>query len=183
MYSLFIDKNDEFSCKISIEGADAKSASPRLFLQTNQWGLVFEGKIENGRCIIPLKKLKSILNEGEKGTIKLEVVADDSLIVPWESEFEAKVSKKVTINEISNTGARKNNNPQITVSSVKESSKKSFVDILKEHKINIRNISKNPKVVNKCFKQYLDTLDKREIKYLSENKSHLIKNILTKLNK
>lgn len=182
MYSLFVDKNDEFSCKISVEGADIKSTVPRLFIQTDQWGLIFEGKIENGTCRVPLKKLKSIINEGDSGTIKLEVIADDTLLVPWESAFEAKVSKKITINEVSNTHIKVDNKPKITVDAVSNTTpNKTFASILKEHNINLSNIDKNSKKTTYLFENYLKTLNKKQTKFLLENKSIFITNILKTL--
>ena len=57
---------------------------------------MFPGEIRNGKCIVPIKKL-GILKEGEMGTIKLEVVAEGNLFIPWEDTFKVKLSKKVTV--------------------------------------------------------------------------------------
>jgi hypothetical protein len=55
---------------------------------------MFLGEVENGKCIIPVKKL-NILKEGQIGKIKLEVLADGVVFIPWEDNF--KVFKKVKI--------------------------------------------------------------------------------------
>jgi hypothetical protein len=58
---------------------------------------MFEGSIDNkGKCLIPIKKL-TILNEGIVGKIKLEVITENSVFVPWENDFKVKLSKKVAV--------------------------------------------------------------------------------------
>lgn len=95
-YKLYQDKNEEFSCEISIEGCDPNETTARLVLETTDCNLVFNGEIRNGKCFIPVRKL-NILKEGEVGNIKLEVVAEGNLFIPWEDKFKVKVSKKVTV--------------------------------------------------------------------------------------
>jgi hypothetical protein len=65
-------------------------------IESEDWNLIFPGKIIGGKCIIPLKKL-SLLEEGAKGKIKLEVIAEDTYFVPWEENFTVKNSKKVVV--------------------------------------------------------------------------------------
>jgi hypothetical protein len=58
---------------------------------------MLNGEIDNnGKCIIPIKKL-NILEEGTIGKIKLEIIADDSVFVPCENDFEVKLSKKISV--------------------------------------------------------------------------------------
>ena len=95
-YKIYKDRSEEFSCEMSIEGADQNEAKSRLIIESDDWTLMFDGEIKNGKCIIPIKKL-SILNEGQKGTIRLEVIAEGNIFVPWEDTFEVKLSKKVTV--------------------------------------------------------------------------------------
>ena len=60
--------------------------------------MLFEGKIDSGgNCVIPIKKMKGILEEGEMGVMKLEVIADDTLFIPFEENFSVKTHRKVTI--------------------------------------------------------------------------------------
>ena len=97
MYKLLKDKNNEFQCEIRLEGASAKSAKVRLFLEGDGCEYSFNGKIENEQCIIPLGKLKKFGNLLEHGKIRLEVVADDTLFIPYESDYELEAEKKVTV--------------------------------------------------------------------------------------
>jgi len=96
-YKLYRDINEEFSCDIAIEGSSPEDTYARIIVESEEWSLVFPGTIRNGKCIVPIKKL-GILKEGEIGNIKLEVVAEGNLFIPWEDTFRVKVSKKVTVN-------------------------------------------------------------------------------------
>ena len=95
-YKLYQDKNEEFVCDIMIEGSSPEETYARIIVESENWSLVFPGEIRNGKCIVPIKKL-NILKEGEVGNIKLEVVAEGNLFIPWENQFKVKMSKKVTV--------------------------------------------------------------------------------------
>lgn len=97
MYKLLKDKNNEFQCEIRLEGASAKDAKVRLFLEADGCEYAFNGKIENEQCIISLGKLKKFGNLLENGKMRLEVVADDTLFVPYESDYQLEAEKKVTV--------------------------------------------------------------------------------------
>ena len=96
-YKIFKDKSELFSCEITLEGANYKETQVRLILESDDWNIMFNGDIDkNGKCVIPIKKM-NILEEGTVGKIKLEVIAEDSVFVPWEDDFEVKLSKKVSV--------------------------------------------------------------------------------------
>jgi hypothetical protein len=107
-YKLYKDINEEFVCDIAIEGSSPEETYARIIVESDEWSLMFPGEIRNGKCIVPIKKL-GILKEGEIGTIKLEVVAEGNLFIPWQDEFKVKLSKKVTVslNENRNQPQRK----------------------------------------------------------------------------
>ena len=96
-YKVYRDKPETFSCDIELEGANLNDTTVRLILETKDWNLVFNGEIDqNGKATIPIKKL-SLFEEGELGTIRMEVVAEGTLFVPWEEKFKVKLSKKVMV--------------------------------------------------------------------------------------
>ena len=95
-YKLYKDKAEDFRCDIAVEGVNQSDTEVRLIVESDEWTLMFVGEIKNGQCVIPMKKL-SILNEGTKGNIRLEVNADGTLFTPWEDKFVVKASKKVTV--------------------------------------------------------------------------------------
>jgi hypothetical protein len=96
-YSVYKDKSEDFSCDIQLEGANLDETQARLILESDDWTLMFNGEIDRkGKCVIPIKKL-AILNEGVIGKIRLEVIAEGSVFIPWEDEFKVKLSKKVSV--------------------------------------------------------------------------------------
>lgn len=95
-YPLFKDKPENFSCDIYVEGAKTDETITRLIVETEDWTLMFPGEIKNGKVTIPIRKL-NIFEEGQRGTIKLEVIAEGTVFIPWEDEFKIKVSKKVSV--------------------------------------------------------------------------------------
>lgn len=95
-YNLYSDKNEEFVCDIMVEGSSPEETWARIIVESENWSLVFPGEIRNGKCYVPIKKL-NILKEGEIGKIKLEVIAEGNLFIPWENKFRVKLHKKVTV--------------------------------------------------------------------------------------
>ena len=121
MYRLLKDKNNEFQCEIRLEGASAKDAKARLFLEADGCEYVFSGQISNERCIIPLGKLKKYANLLESGKIRLEIIAEDTVFTPYESNYELDQEKKVTVEVIQPSQTQKK--PMIEVK-VNETEKK-----------------------------------------------------------
>jgi len=95
-YILYRDKQENFVCDISIEGAKMNQSEARIIVESEDWNLVFPGKIIGNKCTVPLKKM-SIFEDGFKGKIRLEIIAEDTLFVPWEENFTVKTSKKVAV--------------------------------------------------------------------------------------
>jgi len=96
-YPLFKDKSETFSCDVSVEGAKIDQTEVRLIIESSDWTLMFPGEVDrSGKCNIPIKKL-GILNEGSVGKIRLEVIAEGTVFIPWEDDFKVKMSKKVSV--------------------------------------------------------------------------------------
>lgn len=96
-YKVYKDKIETFTCTMEVEGVSYNNTKVRLVLESDDWNLVFNGDVDSsGKVSIPIKKL-NILNEGSTGSIRMEVLADDNIFIPWQDEFEVKLSKKVTI--------------------------------------------------------------------------------------
>ena len=107
MYKLFTDKSELFECDIKLEGASLSKSSARLVVETSDYSLLFKGEINsNGKCEIPIRKLKGLIDENTTGNIRLEVIAEDTFFTPWESDFEVDASKKVTV-EVKSQSAKK----------------------------------------------------------------------------
>ena len=104
MYKLFTDKSELFECDIKLEGASLSKSKARLVVETSDYSLLFDGSISsNGKCEIPIRKLKGLIDENTTGNIRLEVIAEDTYFTPWESDFEVDASKKVTVEVKSQT--------------------------------------------------------------------------------
>ena len=104
MYKLFTDKTELFECDIKLQGASLSKSKARLVVETSEYSLLFNGSIKsNGKCEIPIRKLKGLIDEDTSGNIRLEVIAEDTFFTPWESNFEVETSKKVTVEVKSRT--------------------------------------------------------------------------------
>ena len=98
MYKLFTDKTEIFECNVQIEGASLDKSIARIVIESEELNLMFNGTIDkDGKCQIPIKKLRGILGENIKGNLKLEVIAEDAYFVPWSSAFTVEAAKKVTV--------------------------------------------------------------------------------------
>ena len=98
MYKLFTDKSELFECSIKLQGASLSKSKARLVVETQEYSLLFNGDINSsGKCEIPIRKLKGLIDENTTGNIRLEVIAEDTFFTPWESDFEVDASKKVTV--------------------------------------------------------------------------------------
>ena len=147
MYKLFTDKAELFECDIKIEGASLSNSTARLVVETNDYSLMFNGKINSsGKCEIPIKKLKGLIDESSKGNIRLEVIAEDTYFIPWKSEFEINASKKVTVEiKSQNKPLIESQGPKVQVSKIKETkkiNKSKKVTISESEKTHILNIMK-----------------------------------------
>jgi hypothetical protein len=102
MYKLYTDKNENFECEVSVKNASLKGSLARLVVESeNGLNLVFHGKIEGEKCVIPVRRLKGLLDENTRGKMHLEVIVEDTYFNPWKSEFivEEHTSVKVKIAE------------------------------------------------------------------------------------
>ena len=159
-YKLYTDKQETFECDLFLEGADLKNSSARIIVESNDLTLMFKGKIdEKGNCKVPIKKLKGLLDENTTGDIKLEVIAEDTLIEPWQSDFVVSTSKKVTV-EVKSQGNKKqikeSSKPQVKIKSVKNYSNpiNEMVKILTENNITLQKVVKGKKRIVSILENY-----------------------------
>ena len=163
MYKLFTDKSELFECDIKLEGASLSKSKARLVVETKDYSLLFKGDINSsGKCEIPIRKLKGLIDENTTGNIRLEVIAEDTFFTPWESDFEVDASKKVTVEVKSQTTKKpiveakvevkvKDEKPTITE---KDHVMNLFKLLIKED-INVENISFKRNKLNNIVATYL----------------------------
>lgn len=97
-YILYTDKDETFTADVSVKNASLKNCIVRLVVESKDLNLIFNGKIENDKCFIPIKKLKGVLDENVKGNIFLEIIAEDVYFKPWSSSFIVEECSSVKVN-------------------------------------------------------------------------------------
>ena len=186
MYKLYTDKSELFECDIKIEGAQLSNSTARLVVETNDYSLMFNGKINsNGKCEIPIRKLKGLIDESTTGNIRLEVIAEDTYFTPWKSDFAIEASKKVTVEVKSQSNKKVMKENKVQVSNIKQEVTKREVNhvtnilkLLVRENITLENLSVKKDRLNKIVATY------RKHKPLSENKhKEVIKGVLKGLYK
>jgi TusA-related sulfurtransferase len=159
MYTLYTDKQELFECSISLEGASVKNSQARLIVESDNLNLLFKGTIDsNGKCTVPIKKLKNLLEESTKGKIRLEVIADDTYFTPWESDFEVETAKKVTVEIKSQTNKNTISEAKtgVTVQNVKVGDHiQNLSKMLVKENINVHNMVSNKTKLNNIISSYL----------------------------
>lgn len=105
-YTIYLDKDETFECEASIKNASYKNSSARLIIESNDINLVFFGSVDKDTISVPIKSLKKYFTESDKATIKLEVIVENQLVTPWESEVEFDSYNKVEIKEIKNVRSK-----------------------------------------------------------------------------
>ena len=183
MYKLFTDKTELFECSISLQGASLKKSKARLVVETPEYSLLFNGTIsKSGKCEIPIKKLKGLIDEDTSGSIRLEVIAEDTFFTPWESDFEVETSKKVRVEVKTQTLKKPIVEARVKVKeNISISEKQHVINLLKlliKEEISINNISYKRNKLNNIVATYLkeNTIDNTDIviggvlKYLEKKK-------------
>jgi len=201
MYTLYTDKVENFKCSIDVEGASLSETDVRLVLQSDKLNLLYEGTIDaSGTCSIPIDKLKNVLKEGTEGTMRLEVIAEDTFFSPWEDSFTVETNKKVTVEVLSSTKTpikensikvkvnkvepivekKDSQDPPVTKQVVKEVKRLGpdatlILRLLDKKGINKDNISENLDVANKLVTNYSK-------KYNVNNPNQLLITVLNNVN-
>ena len=165
-YKLYTDKQETFECDLFLEGADLKNSSARILVETKDLTLLFPGTItKDGNCKVPIKKLKGLLDENTTGDIKLEVIAEDTLIEPWQSNFVVSTSKKVTV-EVKSQGNKKpikevSSKPQVKIKNIKNHSNpiNEIVEFLKENNITLQKVLKDKKRIVSILENYSNKIE------------------------
>ena len=183
MYKLYTDKQETFECDLFLEGADLKQSSARLIVESKDLTLMFKGEIDDkGNCKVPIKKLKGLMGENTTGDIKLEVIAEDTLIEPWQSDFVVSTSKKVTVEVKSQSKDKEqikevSSKPQVKIKSVKNYSNpiNEMVKVLKQNGMTLSKVLKDKKKIAPILESY-----SKKVNYKGGTKK-FIKEVIQKL--
>jgi hypothetical protein len=100
-YILNNDRQEDFECTLSLEGADLDDSKARIIVEAAGYNVMFNGVInEDGKCTVPIKNLKKLFPKEVNGTMKLEVIAEDTYFSPWEDDVTIKPSKTLTVETV-----------------------------------------------------------------------------------
>ena len=156
MYKLFTDKSELFECDIKLQGASLKKSKARLVVETSDYSLLFNGSIASkGKCEIPIKKLKGLIDEDTTGNIRLEVIAEDTFFTPWETNFEVETSKKVTVEIKTQTLKKPIIEAKVKITNSEQQHVINLLKLLVKENINIKNISYKRNKLNNIVATYL----------------------------
>lgn len=180
MYTFYTDKQEVFECKLDLEGAKLTDSKARLVLESNNYNLLFYGTIDdNGKCHIPVKKLKSLLQETDTGKVKLEVIAEDTYFEPWNDTYNVKTSKKVTV-EVVSKETKPLTEKKVTVTAVQQTQTidrtAQFLKLLEKKNITLKNINQNIKTL-----QTLSELFSKKFKLSETEKRTIVEGVIKKL--
>jgi len=161
MYKLYTDKIENFEAKIKLQGASLKKSKARLVVEADGFDIMFKGKIsDSGVVKVPVKRLRGLIDENTKGTIRLEVIAEDTYFIPWESNFEVQASKTVTV-EIKSQNKKRLKESKSTahvLSQVALTEKEHIINIVKmliKEDINIENLHIKRNKLNNIVATYV----------------------------
>ena len=147
---LYTDKSEVFECNVSLQGASIKESKLRAILKIDDKNLMVEGKINsNGKGEILFPKLKNISEDGDVGTMELEVIAEDAYFQPYEETFSVVTSKKATVEVLS----KKPSKPKIVVEKIKKTTLSSKVPLSKEKQA-VWTKMENTKISSIFFQKY-----------------------------
>ena len=156
MYKLFTDKSELFECDIKLQGASLKKSKARLVVETQDYALMFNGSIsKGGKCEIPIRKLKGLIDEDTTGNIRLEVIAEDTFFTPWETNFEVETSKKVTVEVKSQSFKKPIVEAKVRITNSEQEHVINLLKLLVNENINIKNISYKRNKLNNIVATYL----------------------------
>ena len=174
-YKLYIDKKENFECQLKLEGASLKDAKSRMIVESGDFNLMFDGTIDNsGKCVVPISRLKGLLREGTKGTMKLEVIAEDTYFQPWESKFTVDTKQKLTVEVKEQTS---NKQPRMIVTEIKKDPVGNLVKLFKQNNITAKEIIKRKEKLIPIIKEYHSRVNYKK------NSKHFIREVISKLTK
>lgn len=178
-YKFYTDKEELFTAEINVKNASTKNSIARLIIETADINLIFEGKIEDGKCSVPVKKLKNLLDENTKGTAKLEIIVEDTYFVPWKSDCVIEKHTKVEINEVKSTVINK---PLVEVKIQPQPEEISKEQLYKNALFEMKHIISKTQPTKETLHLILNEFFKANSDY-KQFKKELLKKVITEIKK
>lgn len=159
MYSLYLDKPVDFVCEVAVKNASLKNAFARMVVNANDTILMFEGILKDGKCTVPIKRLKGLLDESTSGKMYLEVIVEDTYFKPWNDDFKIEQHTDVKIKMQEQIVSSK---PVVEVKSVSPSTKCSppaadLIYICERMGITRKNLLIKKNVFKEILREYFKT--------------------------
>jgi len=171
-HKLYLDRTEDFECDVNVKNASLKGAFARIIVESSDGlAFMFPGELKNGKCQVPIKKMKGLLEENATGKMHLEVIVEDMYFKPWEDKFEIEkhTDVKVSIQE-----QKKHSKPIVEVTTVKNQQKMSdaasdLVYIFEKVGITKNTLAKRKKDLKQVIKEYF----KASPEHLKESKKFI----------
>lgn len=158
-YKIFTDKPTLFECTLELDGASLKDTKARLVIEAPDRTLMFTGHVTtDGVCEISIGKLRGLLDEHITGTVKLEVIAEDTYFQPWESNFVVEASKKVTV-EVKEVPVPSKPALRVEVATPTQRISKEIVNDLRSKGISISKVSTHKTAVHASINEHLNRIN------------------------
>jgi len=156
-YTLYTDKNENFVCEVSVKNASLKDAFARMVVKCDDLTLMFEGQLKDGKCIVPINRLKGLMTEDSKGEMHLEVIVEDTYFKPWQDKFQVEqhTAVKVQVSE-----QKKPSKPIVEVKTIQKPGRKlsdpasDIVFVCERVGITKQNLVKKGDVFKQVIKEY-----------------------------
>lgn len=188
MYTFFTDRAEIFEAKIKLKNASVAESFCRLVLETDKWNLIFPGKLLGNQVTIPVAKLREVMTENQVGTVKLEVIAEDTYFTPWTDDFKVEASRTVQVEVVSqnDSGKQLRETPTVSVivetvnADIKKNSARMFLAELKKHNITVRSINSNKKILPALAKTFINEneLSPTDVKFLMRKLPVIVSKLL-----
>ena len=177
MYKLYTDKSIDFKANIRLQGtANIKNSFCRLVVESEDLSMVFNGDIKKGgKCEIPIKKMKGLLDEGSTGKMKFEVIADDTYFIPWEDKFSVESSKSVVVEIVENKPEKAK--VMVEVESGVDKATTLMKEYFEKSKITKENLGKNQQRISRLMDKLEERYDlsRRDVRNVHKNSLAVIK--------
>ena len=179
MFELFLDKDNNFEANVDVSGAPLKESKARVLVESNSFNVMYPADIDGkGNISLKLDGLGSIFNEGERGNISLEVIAEDTVFVPWSEKFVIKKRKAVVAEVASSNKPLIEEKPRITATIKVKSNLEKGLEALEEayHKYDITagNAKQKAKEISKIDAFMMKKFPELTKKSIVENRIQLL---------
>ena len=173
-YTIYLDKDETFECEATIRNASYKNSSARLIVEGEDTSIVFVGTVEKNKIRVPIKSstINKLFTENDSAKIKLEVIVENTIVQPWNSDVVFDKYNKVEITEVKNVVAT----PLVEVKVQSQAKEEVKVESTEPSVVQPVNLSKQELV--ESINEYIK---KSNIKLTKEQRKEFIKKMINKV--